>query len=219
VIHRARSSAWGRLASIGAVSLALAATLVMNAGLFSFLPLMGYWNARHRLGLEAKSQEMRLTAIPVMPRKKDKPRAQESRKTATPKSVEPGKSIARQRFVMDLGAGGGSSGGASAKGLAGKNMEQVEYSEGETDEDARPLAQTAPKKPKKAESAGAGGLVRCLLTVGEDGRVTDIRFLEVPPGDFGFEEAVREAVREWRYQPAKVSGVAVRQKIEQPFKF
>jgi TonB family protein len=60
--------------------------------------------------------------------------------------------------------------------------------------------------------------VRCLLTIGEDGRVADVQFLEVP-GNFGFEDAVREAVKEWRYKPAMVSGVAVRQRIEQPFKF
>lgn len=209
----------GRLAALGATLAGLVLSLAFNAGLFSFLPLMGYWNAHHRGGLEAKSHETRLSAVPVLQKKKEKPKSVESRKSVPRKSVEPGKSIARQRFVMDLGTGGGSQGGASAGGLAGKNMEQVEYAEGETDEDAKPLAQSAPRKPKKAEAAGAGGLVRCLLTVGEDGRVVEIRFLETPPGDFGYEEAVREAVKTWRYQPAKVSGVAVRQKIEQPFKF
>lgn len=208
-----------RLAAPGAVLLALALSLALNLGLFSFLPLMGYWNAHRRGGLEAKSHDMRLSAIPVLPKKKDRPKAQAERKATPAKSPEPGKSIARQRFVMDLGPGGGSSGGASGAGLQGKTLEQAEYSEGETDEDARPLAQPAPRKPRKAEAAGAGGLVRCLLTVGEDGRVAEVRFLEVPPGDYGYEEAVREAVREWRYQPAKVAGVAVRQKIEQPFKF
>lgn len=205
--------------ALAAAIAALALSLALNLGLFSFLPLMGYWNAHRGTGLEEKSRQTRLAAVPVMPRKKEKPRTRETPKERPAKSVEPGKSIARQRFVMDLGNGGGSAGGASAAGLQGKSMEQVEYNEGETDEDAKPLVQTPPRKPRKAEAAGAGGLVRCLLTIGEDGRVADIRFLEAPPGDFGFEEAVREAVKEWRYQPAKVSGVAVRQKIEQPFKF
>ncbi len=207
-----------RFAAIGAFTFALLASLGLNAGLFSFLPMMGYWNAHHAAGLAGKSHETRLSAIPVMPRKKEKPKPQEAHKTAAQKSLEPGKSVSRQRFVMDLGPGGGSGGGASGAGMGGKNMEQVNYAEGETDEDAKPLSQSAPKKPKKAEAAGAGGLVRCLLTIGEDGRVLDVQFLEVP-GNFGYEDAVREAVKEWRYKPAMVSGVAVRQKIEQPFKF
>lgn len=201
-----------------AVATALAASLLLNAGLFSFLPLMSYWHAHRSKGIEGKSHEARLSALPVMPQKKEKPKPREEKRTQGKKSLEPGKSVERQRFVMDLGPGGGSGGGASAAGMGGKDLEQVNYSEGETDEDAKPLSQTAPRKPKKAEAAGAGGLVRCILTIGEDGRVADVRFLEVP-GDFGFEDAVREAVREWRYKPAMVSGMAVRQRIEQPFRF
>ena len=208
-----------KLAAVGAFLFALLASTLLNAGLFSFLPLMGYWNAHRAANFAGKSHETRLSAIPVMPKKKERPKPQEAHKSSEKKSVEPGKSVSRQRFVMDLGPGGGSGTGASGAGMGGKNMEQVSYSEGETDEDAKFITQTAPRKPKKAEAAGAGGLVRCLLTIGEDGRVVDVQFLEVPPGNYGYEEAVREALKEWRAKPAMVSGMAVRQKIEQPFKF
>lgn len=201
-----------------AFAAALAASILLNAGLFSFLPLMGYWNARRELSLEGKSHEARLAAIPMMPRKKERPKPQEARKSSERKSPDPGKSVSRQRFVMDMGPGSGAGGGASVAGIGGKAMEQVNYAEGETDEDAKAISQAAPKKPKRAEAAGAGGLVRCLLMIGEDGRVVEVQFLEVP-GDYGYEDAVREAVKEWRYKPAMVSGVAVRQRIEQPFKF
>jgi protein TonB len=179
---------------------------------------MGYWNAHRGMTVKDAKSGLHLVAMPVMPKKKEKPKEQEAHKSAQKKSVEPGKSLARQRFVMDLGPGGGSGAAVSGAGVSNGDLQQVSYSEGETDEDAKPLSQTAPKKPKKAEAAGAGGLVRCLITVGEDGRVADIRFLEVP-GAFGYEEAVREAVKEWRYKPAMVAGMAVRQKIEQPFRF
>jgi TonB family protein len=197
---------------------ALAGSLLVNAGLFSFLPLMGYWGAHKGQGLAGKTGEAHRISMPAMPRKKEKPKEREQRKPAGKKSVDPGKSVARQRFVMDLGPGGGSGAGVAAGGMGAGNLQQVSYAEGETDEDARPISQTAPRKPRKAEAAGAGGLVRCLITVGEDGRVADVQFLEVP-GNHGFEEAVREALKDWRYRPAMVSGVAVRQKIEQPFRF
>ncbi len=189
----------------------------MNAGLFSFLPLMGYWNAHHRAGIKGEVAQSHLVAMTVMQKKKEKPKPQESKHSQEKKSVEPGKSISRSRFVMDLGPGGGSGNGAAA-GVAQGDLQQVSYGEGETDEDAKPLTQSAPKLPKKAEAAGVGGLVRCEFTVGEDGRVADIRFLEVP-GNYGFEDAVREALREWKYKPAMNGGIPVRQRVSQPFKF
>jgi periplasmic protein TonB len=200
------------------VAAALAGSILLNAGLFSFLPLMGYWNSHKGSGIQGKTGEAHQVAMAAIPKKKEKPKDRESRKTAQKKAPEPGKSVARQRFVMDLGPGGGSGAALAGAGVSNGDLQQVSYAEGETDEDAKPLSQTAPKKPRKAEAAGAGGLVRCLLTVGEDGRVAEVQFLEVP-GNYGFEDAVREALKEWRYKPAMVSGMAVRQKIEQPFRF
>lgn len=197
---------------------ALAASLAFNAALFSFLPVMGYLRQHAEGRLLSGARETRLVPLPVMPKKKEKPLSKEPSKAPVKKAPEPGKSVARQRFVMDLGPGGGSGAGGGGAAMAGGDLEQATFSEGETDEDARPISQPAPKPPKKAEAAGVGGLVRCLLTVGEDGRVVEVSFLEVP-GNYGFEEAVREAVSAWRYRPATVAGVPVRQKIEQPFKF
>ncbi len=197
--------------------LAITGSLALNAGLFSFLPLMGYWNAHRGLTSSGKNRDLHLIAMTMVQKKKEKPKPLESKKSLEKKTVEPGKSISRQRFVMDLGPGGGSGNGAGA-GVAQGDLQQVSYEEGETDEDAKALSQTVPKKPKKAEAAGAGGLVRCILTIGVDGRVSDIRFLEVP-GNFGYEDAIRDAVREWRYKPAMNGGIPVAQKIEQPFKF
>lgn len=200
-----------------AAAAALVLSLALNACLFSFLPAMAWWRQSAQ-GPVARAQETRLVALPMLPRKKEKPKSRESRQPQARKAPEPGKAVARQRFVMDLGMGGGGGGGVAAAAMGDGDLQQVAYEEGETDEDARPISQPAPRKPKKAEAAGVGGLVRCLLTVGEDGRVVDVRFLEVP-ANHGFEEAVKEAVSAWRYQPAKVGGIPVRIKIEQPFKF
>lgn len=196
---------------------ACTASLLLNAALFSFLPILGY--LQQHLGLDSKgnAKETFLVALPVMPKKKEKSRSHESLKPVEKKTAEPGKNLARQRFVMDLGSGGGT-GAAGGAAVSKGDLKQVSYEEGETDVDAKPLSQPSPQRPKKAVAAGMGGLVRCLLTVGENGKVVDVQFLEVPP-NYGFEEAVREAVSHWRYQAAMVGGVAVRQKIEQPFKF
>ena len=204
----------------GARAFAVAAicSVLFNAALFGFLPLMSYIRGHGEESGETKDKKSNLVALPVMQKKKEPPKNLEPPSSVDKKAPEPGKSLARQRFVMDLGPGGGSGGAAGAPVPTG-DLKQVSYEEGEVDVEARPLSQTAPKRPKKAEAAGVTGLVRCLLTIGEDGRVVEVQFLEVPGGNYGFEEAVREAVATWRYQPAKVGGVSVRLKIEQPFKF
>lgn len=202
-------------AAVAAAALAL--SLLLNVALFSFLPVMAWWRQAAQ-GPEARAQETQLVALPMLPKKKEKPKSRETKQPQARKAPEPGKAVARQRFVMDLGMGGGGGGGVAAAAMGGSDLQQVAYEEGETDEDARPISQPAPRKPRKAEAAGVGALVRCLLTVGEDGRVVDVRFLEVPAG-YGFEEAVKEAVSAWRYQPARVGGIPVRIQIEQPFQF
>ena len=206
-----------RIGALAATAAAVILSLALNLGLFSFLPAMTYW--RHRgEGVAEKARETSLVPLAMMPKKKEKPKTRESKQPQARKAPEPGKAVSRQRFVMDLGVGGGSGAAVGGDGVSKGDLQQVSYEEGETDEDARAISQSAPKKPKKAESAGVGGLVRCILTVGEDGRVVDVQFLEVPAG-YGFEEAVKEAVSSWRYKPAMVGGIPVRQRIEQPFKF
>ncbi len=209
-----------RIATIAALFASFVLSLAVNAGLFSLLPVLGYWH-KHRNGkVEDEARETRLVPLPTMPKKKEKPKPTEAKNKPTSKPVnDPGKSLARQRFVMDLGMGGGGAGVAvSGDAMNKSDLEQVAYSEGETDEDVQPVTQIAPKRPKEAEKAGVTGLVRAMLTVGEDGKVVDIQFLEVP-GKYGFEEAVREAVSKWRYKPAMMGGIPVRQRIEQPFQF
>jgi hypothetical protein len=109
---------------------ALIGSLILNAGLFSFLPLMGYWNAHKGLGLKGRTGELHAVSMPMMPRKKEKPKEREQQKTAQKKTVEPGKSVARQRFVMDLGPGGGSGAAVSGAGVSNGDLQQVSYAEG-----------------------------------------------------------------------------------------
>lgn len=197
--------------------LAVVFSLGFNAILFGFLPVMSYLRAGGEEEGGKKVVEKQLVALPVENKKKEKPKSEESLKPVEKKMAAPGKTIARSRFVMDLGPGGGS-GVAAGAAVSQGDLQQVSYEEGEVDEEARLLTKVSITKPKKAEAAGIGGVVRCMFTVGENGQVVDIQFLEVPAG-YGFEDAVREAAAAMRFQPAKVGGVAVRVKWEQSFKF
>lgn len=192
-------------------------SLGFNALLFGFLPVMTYLRQNAEEQGTAGATETQVVAVPVVNKKKEKPKSLEPLKPAEKKLAAPGKTIARQRFVMDLGPGGGT-GVAAGNAVSQGDLQQVSYEEGEVDEGAVLLTKITITKPKKAEAAGAGGLVRSMWTVGENGQVVDVQFLEVPAG-YGFEEVVRAAAASARFKPAKVGGVPVRVKWEQSFKF
>lgn len=208
-----------RSSRIAVIILSLLASLLFNALLFGFLPVMSYLHVNAENGSGGKAAEQPAVLLPMLNKKKEKPKADESLKPAEKKMAAPGKTIARQRFVMDLGPGGGSGAGGGVAVSQG-DLQQVTYEEGDVDEEAELLTKNiAIVKPKKAEAAGVGGVLRCLFTIGENGQVADIQFLEIPAPGYGFEDAARQFAAALRFKPAKVGGIAVRVKYEQSIKF
>jgi protein TonB len=72
------------------------------------------------------------------------------------------------------------------------------------------IHQVDPEYPPIAARANINGEVVAQLLVGIDGRVEDVRILEVSQKGVGFEQATEDAVRQWRYRPATKHGVTVR---------
>ncbi|GEM_PF-2884276 len=197
-------------------SFAVVFAVVLSATLFVILPYLQFITLRGMVVTESVHKMTKLEEI--LPQKKTKAKPPEPKKSQLqPKPSDAPKSMARSRFAMDLGVGGGGAGGVSiAGGAAGSDVQS--YEEGETDADATPIRQSPPAYPDAARKAGVSGKVRCLLTIDENGAVVGVQILE-QPGDYGFEAAIREAVSKWRYKPAEVNGIPVRQKVEQPFEF
>lgn len=193
----------------------MAVALVVSAALFLILPVIQYQNM-HQVPLQEKKYEVvRVETIIPPPKSRPKPKPKPAQKPKVNQNRAP-KSMARSRLSMDLAVGNGGGGVAIGGGAAAD--EQMSYQEGETDMDATPMRQIPPKYPEEARKAGVAGMVRCLLTIDENGEVARIDFLETP-GDYGFEREIRKAVSQWKYKPAEMDGVPVRQKIEQPFQF
>lgn len=65
-----------------------------------------------------------------------------------------------------------------------------------------PLAWQAPEYPKALLDQGVTGTVDVLLNVSPEGRMTEITAIRSLPAQPAFEEAVREAVRSWRFTKA-----------------
>jgi TonB family protein len=72
---------------------------------------------------------------------------------------------------------------------------------------ARATKRVLPTYPQSAKSAGAEGLVRVYVTVGENGTVIDVSRSEGPAL---LREAAEQAALQWRFHPTEVSGKAVR---------
>ena len=78
---------------------------------------------------------------------------------------------------------------------------------------------SSPVYPRLARNAKVEGLVRFRAAVSAEGAVEEVEILEVPKEGLGFEEAVREVLTYWRFEPARTDGVAVRGEYEGQFEF
>lgn len=78
----------------------------------------------------------------------------------------------------------------------------------ETPTDVRPpivirATQTAPAYPPAALAARFTGTVKVDVKVLDDGKVGEIKVVECTHKKIGFEDAVMEAVKNWRFEPAR----------------
>lgn len=66
-----------------------------------------------------------------------------------------------------------------------------------------------PQYPPAARAIGLEGDVAFQARIDEHGLVAGVSVLEVPAADVGFEDAVRTAVAQWRFEPARLGDRAV----------
>lgn len=82
----------------------------------------------------------------------------------------------------------------------------------------RPASVVQPEYPRDALRREVEGYVTLEFTVTPEGRVTEVAITEAqPPGTF--EDAVREAIARWRFEPATAGGDPVPQRVRHRFDF
>lgn len=69
-----------------------------------------------------------------------------------------------------------------------------------------PSTRAHPDYPEIARKARLGGSVLLLIVIDEQGRVGSIEVLDSPDPRFGFDLAAIDAVKRWRYRPARLGG-------------
>lgn len=74
-----------------------------------------------------------------------------------------------------------------------------------------------PDYPEAAKRANREAVVIVEFTVDVDGKPIDIKVTE--PKGFGFDEAAIDAIKRWRFTPAKKGGESVPMRVRQPIRF
>ena len=75
---------------------------------------------------------------------------------------------------------------------------------------AIPLRRIEPRYPIQALQQGIQGYVLLSFTIDSSGKPIDIRIVSAKPRRM-FERAAIQALKQWRYQPKKINGVAIEQ--------
>lgn len=120
---------------------------------------------------------------------------------------------------LAVAAGGGGTGHGVGTGTGnGVGSERMVYQLGQVDQDAGVDRIVDPPFPRRAKEDGVQANLELRILVDERGRVEKLEVLGAPPG-YGFETAVQNASRNWRFRPAQLGGVPVPQWVRMPYNF
>jgi protein TonB len=204
------------------IPIALVLGLLINVAFFLAVPLI---NALFFNREEASKKSMDVIAeVEVLVNEKPKQLEQKTIRTI----VQPNtyKLNATQRessrpsgLQMDLSLARGEGSGDGVAVFGSGSMENIIYEAGEVDEAAKLLKEVQPKYPERAKKMGVTGYVKVYLVIDVYGTVSQLRVLTSEPTGYGFEEAALKAVREWKFEPAKLGSFPVSQKATKEFRF
>ncbi|MCB9737997.1 MAG: energy transducer TonB [Deltaproteobacteria bacterium] len=164
---------------------------------------------------------------PPPPKPKPKPKqappppqraARPAPRSAAPPPPPVGGALAGLGYAMP-GMGAGSIDGAASRATAGAvDAKAAVMTESAVDAPPRATVRRPPVFPRRARALGQEGKVTLSVLIDEDGKVEQVRVLDAdPPGVF--DEAAIEAVRGWRFEPARYQGNKVRVWARQTLRF
>ena len=153
--------------------------------------------------------------------------------TQQPKAFKPSRAIAgpARTIQMDLSLstggsggggvgvamGGGGSGNGGVGGGGGLGAEVFDPSD--VDQEARVIKDAQPNYPVRARKEGINGYVKLYLVIDARGLVADVQVLSVDPQGYGFEIEAQKAIRQFRFEPARLREMPVAQKATKEFVF
>ncbi len=150
----------------------------------------------------------------IVPAKMSEPEANSvapAESTASRSQAEPAwspqPSNATGEAAADAGKLRGEPNGVLGSGIAG--AQPGPYRPGSGVMPPRLIHKVPPHYPKAARAAVIQGAVELEITIKADGTVGNIKVLQVPRKEMGFEEAAINAVRQWKFLPGAFMGISV----------
>ena len=195
--------------------------LLFNAMFFFAIPVLN--SLFFDKGEKNKVTVSEITEIEMnVTQKKQEPKKKILKKVIEqPNNFKATKSLGQNRnsgFKMDLSLAKGEASGDGV-GVAIGNSENIIYEAGEVDEEAKILKEVAPKYPERAKKMGVVGYVKVFLVIDTYGNVSSAEIVSVEPAGYGFDTEALNAVRQWKFEPAKLKTFPVSQKAIKEFRF
>jgi periplasmic protein TonB len=197
--------------------LRLTIALICASLLFAVLPLVR--NLFQNSNVKDESNNYSLPVIMEYNIEKEKKREKPVNRLRKMKTMASGENRASRsmkfsmRFTPDLSVGSQNDG----VNIGGNGMGDEVYNETEVDEPARPVSRMGIEYPRRAKEAGIEGTVLIVLVIGRNGNVLDVN-VESAPSQL-FVKPVEQAVKRWKFMPAKYQGVAVQVRMRQNITF
>lgn len=201
------------------VIISLVLAFIINAAFFFAVPVL---NALLTEKGEKKAPALsELTEVEVNVQEKKREVQQKIlRQVVQPNNFKANRSSDASRargFKMDLslardGAGEGVS-------IDAESAENVVYEAGEVDEEARLLREIPPVYPERAKKMGLSGYVKVFLVIDSYGNIASAEVVSEDPPGYGFGNEALRAVRQWKFEPAKLKTFPVSQKATKEFRF
>ncbi|WP_187027623.1 energy transducer TonB [Persicimonas caeni] len=200
-----------------------AGTLVIMAGgsatVFGLMLVMNGMNGDLKKPEAERAERFVAAPKPKPPKKKKKPKPKPRKRKPMKSAPAPPPSLnsAIGSVALDLPGFAPSEMGDVSKDLLGDVQASVMTADS-VDTKPKPLRQVQPQLPARLVQKQVEGKVVAECMVDEQGRVEWVRIKSAnPPGVF--DQIVKEALRQWQFQPATYKGRPVKTATVVPFEF
>ncbi len=217
--HESTASSW--ISRLGRSSLAFILALGCTAFFFMVLPLLQAINSPFQGDAVGRAMEV-VTVPPPPPPPMDEPDEPEPEPEPEPPQMESNPEpldISQLEVMLNPGFGdflGGDFGVQLKSAMATSEEMKDIFSSSELDQKARRLSVVQPRLTSSLLRQTPATVV-VIFIVDENGRVQDPKIQRTT--NPSFDRSALAAIRQWKFEPAKVQGRAVSSRLRQSFSF
>ncbi len=196
---------------------AMAIMVVGSAVIFSSLTLINQSTAPPQDDGGSRDREIDVAPPPPEPEPQQQRSEPEPQSPQQSRGKPPPPGLGSDLGGVDVGLGGFDMDGMGDMEQS-KDDRDLTMTSDTVDQPPQPRSQAQVTYPPKAKRKGVTGYVTLNLLINAEGEVEQVQVLEAEPQGV-FEEAAEEAVKQWRFTPARYEGREVRVWARQRIRF